>query len=122
MPRVAADPVALHEMDEHYDTSGALIVPLITMHTRRDQQVPYFHETIYTIKNLMAGSFLKRRFNIPINRYGHCNFTVGEAVFAFAVMLIYAGDTEFFPSLTDRLSAPQIQKLKRISAARQELR
>jgi len=118
VPRVAADVVALHELDDHYDTSGELSSPLITLHTRLDQQVPYFHETIYTIKNIIAGSYLNRRLNIPINRYGHCNFTEGEAIFAFAVMLIYAEDLESLSPVTDRLSARQMQRLKRISATR----
>ena len=89
--RIAADPVALHELDEHDDTNGELIVPLITLHTRLDQQAPYFHETIYTIKNIITGSYLNRRFNIPIQRFGHCNFTEGEAIFAFAVMTDLCG-------------------------------
>lgn len=115
VPRVAADAGALQELDEHYDTSGELAIPLITLHTRLDQQVPYFHETIYTIKNIIAGSYLNRRLNIPINRFGHCNFNEGEAIFAFAVMLVYAEDLDSLSRVTDRLSAPQKQRLKRIS-------
>lgn len=118
VPRIAADTVALHELDEHYDTSGELSSPLITLHTRLDQQVPYFHETIYTIKNIIAGSYLNRRLNLPINRYGHCNFTEGEAIFAFAVMLVYAEDLESLSGVANRLSARQKRKLERISATR----
>ncbi len=118
VPRVAADVVALHEMDERYDTSGALEIPLVTLHTRLDQQVPYFHETIYTVKNLLAGTFLSKRFNIPVNRYGHCNFTEDEAIFAFAVMLVYAGDAELLPTFVDLLSDSQMRKLERLSVGR----
>jgi pimeloyl-ACP methyl ester carboxylesterase len=119
VPRIAASAMAIHEMDEHYDTTGVLAKPLVTLHTRLDQQVPYFHETIYTIKNLIAGSFLSKRFNIPVNRYEHCNFTVNEAVFAFAVMLIYADDAELLPGLFARLSPRQVQKLEAIYDGRQ---
>jgi pimeloyl-ACP methyl ester carboxylesterase len=118
VPRVSADTVALHEMDEHYDTVGALEIPLITLHTRRDQQIPYLHETLYTIKNLREGSFISQRLNIPINRYGHCNFTEEEAIFAFAVMLIYAGDGELIPELLDLLSGEQVQRLEAIASRR----
>jgi pimeloyl-ACP methyl ester carboxylesterase len=118
VPRRAADAVAIHEMDENYDTSGELAKPLITLHTRLDQQVPYFHETIYTIKNIFAGTYLSKRFNIPINRYEHCNFTEGEAIFAFAVMLIYAGDTELLPDLIGWLTPSQVKRLEEISANR----
>ncbi len=116
VPRVAADTVALHEMDQHYDTDGALEIPLITLHTRRDQQVPYFHETLYTIKNLRAGSFLRQRLNIPIDRYGHCNFTEEEAIFAIAAMLIYAGDAELIPELLELLSGEQARRLEALAA------
>jgi len=37
--------------------------------------------------------------NIPINRYGHCNFKASEAVFAFVVMVFRA--TFSMPALTD---------------------
>ncbi len=90
--RVTADPVALEEMHAHYDTTGALDAPLITIHTRLDQQVPYFHEVLYTFKNLREGSFLTRRINIPIDRWGHCNFTKGEAMFALGLLLFRTGD------------------------------
>ncbi len=64
---------------------------MITLHTLRDQQVPYFHEPIYDLKTLFSGSLLTRHLNIPVDRYGHCNFTKDEALFSFAVMLFYDG-------------------------------
>jgi pimeloyl-ACP methyl ester carboxylesterase len=92
VPRVAADPTAIAEMRSNYATTGKLQKPLITLHTRRDQQVPYAHETMYALKTLINGSFLTRHLNIPIDRFEHCNFTVGEALAAFVLMLFYAGD------------------------------
>ena len=61
------------------------------MHTTLDQQVPYAHEVFYRWKTLAAGSGLKH-INIPIQRYGHCEFTTAEALIAFGVMLALAGD------------------------------
>ncbi len=89
VPRADADAAAVTEMTTFYNPSGILQSPLVTLHTRRDQQVPYAHEPRYIAKTLASGSFLTRHFNIPINRFEHCNFTIGEALFAFALMLVY---------------------------------
>jgi hypothetical protein len=86
-------------MKSNYNTSGALDIPLITTHTLRDQQVPYWHEILYNLKTMTTGSFLRDHFNIPINRYGHCNFTLEEALGGFALMLLYAGDWEMLAAL-----------------------
>jgi hypothetical protein len=73
------------------------------MHTTRDQQVPYWHETLYNLKTIAEGSFLTRHVNIPVDRYGHCNFTREEALGGFALMLLYAGDWQMLSAL----EAPQ---------------
>jgi len=91
VPRVTADPAAIATMNAHYSTTGVLTRPLITLHTLRDQQVPYVHEKMYNLKTLASGSLLTRHLNIPIDRFEHCNFTQGEALFSFAVMLFYDG-------------------------------
>ncbi|MEA3337031.1 MAG: hypothetical protein U9R25_14060 [Chloroflexota bacterium] len=87
--RFGADPAAIAEITAHYQTSGQLSVPLVTMHTLRDQQVPYYHEGIYRLKTLSTGSAF-RHINIPIDRYGHCEFTTVEAIVAFAIMIFMA--------------------------------
>ena len=89
--RIAADPAALAQINAHLQTSGVLTSPLVTMHTTLDQQVPYAHEVFYRLKTLFAGSGLKH-INIPIQRYGHCEFTTAEALTALGVMLALAGD------------------------------
>jgi pimeloyl-ACP methyl ester carboxylesterase len=89
--RVTADPSALAAMNQFYRTTGILQRPLITLHTLRDQQVPYWHETLYNLKTLASGSFLTRHLNIPVDRFEHCNFTKNDALFSFAVMLFYDG-------------------------------
>jgi hypothetical protein len=91
VPRVGASPVAVLEMNTRYATTGALRRPLVTLHTLRDQQVPYFHEQLYALKTLLSRSILTRHVNIPIDRFGHCNFTPEEALFGFGVMLFYDG-------------------------------
>src|SRR5919109_4713193 len=91
VPRIGAAPEAVQEMQTYYNTTGALTRPLITLHTTRDQQVPYVHEIIYDFKTLLTGSWLTRHINIPVDRFEHCNFTEGDALFAFFVMLFYDG-------------------------------
>src|SRR5262245_25748665 len=91
VPRVSADPAAITEMTSHYNTTGILTRPLISLHTLRDQQVPYFHETIYNVKTFFSGSLLTRHLELPIDRYGHCIFTQDEALISFAIMLMYDG-------------------------------
>jgi pimeloyl-ACP methyl ester carboxylesterase len=89
VPRASADPAALATMKASYNTTGVLKRPLISLHTLRDQQVPFLHEPIYSLRTLFAGSFLTRHIAIPIDRFGHCNFTQDEALTAFAIMLLY---------------------------------
>ena len=94
VPRITVDPAALAAMNTSYATTGVLQRPLITLHTRKDQQVPYFHETLYTLKTLASGSFLTRHLNIPIDRFEHCNFTIEELLVSFAVMLVYDNNVQ----------------------------
>jgi pimeloyl-ACP methyl ester carboxylesterase len=89
--RVAAHPAAVAAMNTDYATTGVLERPLITLHTLRDQQVPYAHEPLYILKTLASGSYLTRHLNVPIDRFEHCNFTSDEALFGFLVMLLYDG-------------------------------
>lgn len=89
--RVSADPAAIAAMTTAYRTTGVLQRPLVTLHTRMDQQVPYVHEQIYALKTLASGSFLTRHLNIPIDRFEHCNFTTDEVLASFAMMLLYDG-------------------------------
>jgi hypothetical protein len=91
VPRVSADPAAIAAMTTAYRTTGVLQRPLITLHTLRDQQVPYIHEQLYALKTLASGSYLTRHLNIPIDRFEHCNFTPDEVLVSFAIMLLYDG-------------------------------
>ncbi len=86
----APDPEANTRVEQYYSTSGRIKVPLVGLHTLGDPIVPYWHELLYRVKTLRAGSAWNFT-NIPVNRYGHCNFTAGEALFAFVVMVYRAG-------------------------------
>lgn len=85
--RFSADEDALEEIEEQYQTSGELDIPLVTIHTTDDEIVPFVHETLYLTKVLTSGSSLLHT-NFPdddgIVRYGHCDFTVNELLTAFS--------------------------------------
>lgn len=74
-----------------YQTDGAISDPMVTMHTVLDQQVAYWHELLYEMKVQNAGT-QQLHVNLPINRYGHCEFTPVEALVAFAIMYQMATD------------------------------
>jgi pimeloyl-ACP methyl ester carboxylesterase len=97
--RVSADANARSEINAFYQTTGLLTRPLVTIHTTRDPVVPSWHQRIYTEKTLATGSFgLLTHFTV--RRYGHCNFTAGEILEAFAAVVQQVrGET---PNLVDQ--------------------
>jgi pimeloyl-ACP methyl ester carboxylesterase len=84
--RFSADGAALAEVAAHYDTSGKLARPLVTLHTLLDQQVPYWHEGLYQQKVAAAGAADKLT-QIPAPRYGHCAFSPAEILLAFSTLV-----------------------------------
>jgi hypothetical protein len=113
VPRAAASPTALATMIRSYNTTGVLARPLITLHTLRDQQVPYWHEQLYDLKTLFSGSFLTRHLNIPIDRFEHCNFTPAEALVSFLVMLVYDGLVPEISGVNTLLSGADLKAFER---------
>lgn len=80
--RFSADPAALQEIEDNYQTTGNLTVPLVTLHTTGDPVVPYWHATEYLSSTIKADtSHLHRHFKV--DRHGHCNFTRDELLAAF---------------------------------------
>ncbi|MDD5368292.1 MAG: prolyl oligopeptidase family serine peptidase [Anaerolineaceae bacterium] len=84
--RTSANPLAINEINSSYTTSGHLTRPLVTMHDIGDPIVPYWHENLYRTKVIAQGSAAMHA-NIPILRYGHCQFSAAEALFGFGVMV-----------------------------------
>jgi alpha-beta hydrolase superfamily lysophospholipase len=84
--RFRADQVALNEIQAYYQTAGRPLVPLVTMHTTLDQVVPYWHETLYRAR-VVAHGRTARHDNLPVVRYGHCNFTATEVQQALTLLL-----------------------------------
>jgi len=113
VPRRAASPVAVERMRDFYNTFGKLEIPLITIHTLKDQQVPYFHESLYNLKALSSGSLLAEHINIPINRYGHCNFKPEEALLGFGLMLLYAGEMDTLEGVGSLLRGSELTSFEK---------
>ena len=65
-----------------YEPSGALRIPLTTMHTRGDEVVPFAHQRDYASRVARAGAsdLLETRL---LRRYGHCEFRADELLEAF---------------------------------------
>jgi pimeloyl-ACP methyl ester carboxylesterase len=84
--RYSAEAAALAEINDHYQTTGKLSSPLVTMHTTGDPIVPYWHAPLYTLKTIQAGSTFKH-LHIPIFRYGHCNFKPSEVLAGFGLLV-----------------------------------
>jgi hypothetical protein len=80
--RFGADAVALDNIDLYYQTTGLLTVPLVTLHTTLDQQVPYWHEQLYRAKVIQRDSLAFHQ-PVEVKRYGHCYFESSEAVGSF---------------------------------------
>lgn len=68
-----------------YQTSGNLTLPLVTLHTTGDDIIPYWHEVLYAAKAHPTG--LGRLTIVPVNSYGHCNFTINQVLSAFTTLV-----------------------------------
>lgn len=87
--RFTASPKALAAVAAHYETSGKLNMPMVTLHTTGDPIVPYWQEPLYTLKTIAAGAFFERT-PLPVAAYGHCAFTAGDVLTAFDIMVLRA--------------------------------
>lgn len=119
VPRIAAAAAALSAMNgPGYATTGQLTRPLVTIHTRLDQQVPYFHQEIYTVKTFLSGDFITRHLPLEVDRFEHCNFTTDEVILAFILMLVYDEVVEEVSGLSALMTAEQVQRIEpRLKAA-----
>jgi len=67
-----------------YETSGALSVPVVGLHTTGDPVVPIVQPFFYLLKARPVGRFIP----IPVARYGHCAFTLGEVLGGLALLSV----------------------------------
>lgn len=83
--RYNADPAALQSIAAGYQTTGNLTIPLVTLHTTGDNQVPFLHELVYLGKVSSQGK-LNNFVPLPVSAYGHCNFTAEQAVIGLIIL------------------------------------
>ena len=86
VPSFAADQPALSHMRAMYETSGRLRSPLVTIFNPSDPIIPAWHEEVYRAKvaDAVATEFLIAQ--IGVDRFGHCEFTLGELLAAFSAL------------------------------------
>ena len=116
--RIAADPAAVAEMRTHYDTTGRLSSPLITLHTSLDQQVPAWHQTLYSVKTLLTGAFLAHHLPIRVERFEHCNFTAADVLVSFAALLLYTGDLGLLTGVGTVLAGDELARFETMARSR----
>lgn len=95
--RFSADPKALAEIAAHYQTTGKLSRPVVTLHTTKDPIVPFLHEPLYTLKTMFSGSLLQH-VNLPVSAYGHCNFQGSDLLTAFG-LLVFKDTGQLLPAV-----------------------
>lgn len=83
--RYAADQAALDAMEADYQTFGDLRRPVVTIHTTLDEIIPYWHEPLYRAKIVASGREALHQ-DLPVPRYGHCNFQPAEVIQALALL------------------------------------
>lgn len=88
--RYAATGTALSNIATHYETTGLLRDPLVTLHTLADPIVPFWQEAVYAGKVLSKGS-ISELVAIPALAYGHCNVNAAQAETALSVLLLKTG-------------------------------
>ena len=82
--RFVADAVALRSI-RPYNTTGKVKKPLVILHTLGDEIIPFTHNLIYLAKVNQAGGGNVKMY--PVDRYGHCNFTINELIGGLVVLL-----------------------------------
>ncbi len=77
-----ASPKAKNYMRHHFQPTGELEIPLVTLHNARDPLVPISHEVIYAdlVAEAGASGMLLQRTS---QTFGHCAFTEDEWLGAF---------------------------------------
>jgi len=113
IPRYRADSEAIDNMNRKFQTSGDLAIPLVMLHTALDPVVPYWHEPLYRLKIFTNGSGLMHT-NIPVFRYGHCEFEMQDILAGFAVLVFKVALQDLFvPESLLPLAADQAEFLQK---------
>lgn len=88
--RFVGDPGARATIAEHYQTSGRLEMPYVSLHTTGDEIVEFWQQPRYRIAAMLNGA-AHEHSAFPVFRNGHCNFEAGELVAGFGLLLLKLG-------------------------------
>ncbi|TMQ22771.1 MAG: hypothetical protein E6K82_12800 [Candidatus Rokuibacteriota bacterium] len=87
--RFAAQAGGIAYLNSYYQTRGSLAIPLLTLHTTMDPDVPFFHEAAYA-KIVAAARTSRWLAQQSVQRYGHCNVTPAEVAFTLSQLVNWA--------------------------------
>lgn len=95
--RFESDVSAENFANHVYTPSGRIGSPVLSVHNTRDPIVPITHSQAYGDVVAEAGNsdLLVRQ---SVDRYGHCNFTIGELAIAFDSLVAWVEDGVVPPS------------------------
>src|SRR3989441_906717 len=122
--RFAAQAGGLRFLSDHYQTRGTLAIPLLTLHTTLDPDVPFFHERAYA-KIVAAARTSKWLAQQSVQRYGHCNVTPAEVATTLSRLVSWA-ENGVKPASGDvtldlAISSPDSATTSAVAAASAEL-
>jgi hypothetical protein len=87
--RFASQPGGIAYLTSYYQTRGTLAIPLLSLHTTLDPDVPFFHEAAYA-KIVAAARTSKWLAQQSVQRYGHCNVTPAEVAITLGQLVKWA--------------------------------
>jgi hypothetical protein len=87
--RFSAEDGGIRYLDEYYRPRGNLMIPLLTLHTAGDPDVPFFHEAALA-KIVAAAKRSQWLAQQSVQRYGHCNVRPAEVVRTFSRLVNWA--------------------------------
>lgn len=90
--RIRADAAARAALAAHYETSGDLAMPYVSIHTTGDEIVEFAQQPRYRFKALLAGEALAHSA-FPVFRYGHCNFENSDLTLGLGLLAVKVGAT-----------------------------
>jgi pimeloyl-ACP methyl ester carboxylesterase len=80
---------AIRYLNRNYRPSGNLAIPVLTLHTTLDPDVPFSHQAALAkiVANAWRSNYLVQE---SVQRYGHCNFSPAEVVQAISRLANWA--------------------------------
>src|SRR5437867_45172 len=122
--RFAAQAGGLRFLSDYYQTRGTLAIPLLTLHTTLDPDVPFFHERVYA-KIVATARTAKWLTQQSVQRYGHCNVTPAEVATTLSRLVSWA-ENGVKPASGDvtldlAISSPDSATTSAVAAASAEL-